>query len=390
MKYLIFLPILFSLNLQAQSKYLDNHSCNECHEKIYNEFQSSKHSEGYFTNELHRKIADKVSTKKYECARCHMPMANNIDDLMKGKARPDKSNKTHTDGISCYFCHTIAYVKKSHKFNLNIKARQAKNYKPTLYGRLTNPDVNNEHSSAKNPIYAKKVCMGCHSHKLNDNDATVFHAMGDKQNSESCIKCHMPEIAGGNEDFNKKVRKTHASHKFLGIHDKEFRKTGVDINISSKNQKLSILLTNKMTHPLIIQAARVKYLDIEIKRGDKIIWKNYQKNPSEDKQGYFTSKFFRNGKSIIIPATATKRVINNLEAKEKKELIYKIPNLKKGDNVTVSLFVQLAKTQCTKVIKLENKSLIKPLLIKKVSKIIGGNKTISIDKYPIYHYQIKN
>ena len=388
MKYLIFLSLLLSLNLQAKSKYFDNHSCNECHEKIYEEFKASKHSEGYFTNELHRQIADKVSTKKYECARCHMPMANNIDDLMTGKARPDKTNKTHTDGVSCYFCHTIAYVKKSHKYNLNIKARQAKNYKPTLYGRLIEPDHNNEHSSAKNPIYAKKACMGCHSHKLNDNNATIFKAMDEKQDSQSCIKCHMPELAGGNEDFNKKVRKTHASHKFLGIHDKEFRKTGVDINISTKDKKLAVLLTNKMTHPLIIQAARVKYLEIKIDRKGKTIWRNYQKNPNEDKQAYFTSRFFKNGKKIIIPATATKREINNLEAKEKKELIYQTPTLKNGDKITVSLYVQLAKTDCTKVLNLKDMSVVKPLLMKSVVKTIGGN-AVNIN-IPTYKYKVVN
>jgi len=112
---------------------MDNHSCDECHEQIYKEFQTSYHAKGYFNDELHKKIADKVDDKKYGCATCHMPMANNLKDLLTGSARPDKNNKTHTDAISCYFCHTIAYVKNAHKFNINIKARQAKNYKPTLY-----------------------------------------------------------------------------------------------------------------------------------------------------------------------------------------------------------------------------------------------------------------
>jgi len=351
----------------SQAKYLDNHSCNECHEKIYDEFQSSMHSKSYFNDELHRKIANKADAKKYVCATCHMPMADNLKELISGEARPAKNNKTHTDGVSCYFCHTIAYVKNAHKFNINTKARQAKNYKPTLYGRLHNPDDSDKHSSASNPVYAKKVCMGCHSHKLNDNNVTIFRAMDKKQDSIGCIKCHMPEIEGGAEKMDKRTRGQHASHKFLGIHDVEFRKTGVDINISVKAKELHVTLVNKMEHPLIIQPARAKFLKIEVQRANKAIWQNYTNDPSEDKQGYFAYSFKKEGKKVIIPAHATEGSVYNLNAKETKVLDYKVPSLEKGDIIIVSLYVQLAKSDCIKAIDLENKDLIKPQLIKKVS-----------------------
>jgi len=366
--FLLRLLLLWALQFSfISAKYLDNHSCNECHEKIYEEYQSSFHSKGYFNDELHRKIADKVSMEKYDCAVCHMPMADNINDLMTGKARPDKSNKTHTDAISCYFCHTIAYVKRAHRYNINTKARQAKNYKPTLYGRLQNPDDSDKHSSASNPVYAKKVCMGCHSHKLNENNVTIFHAMEEKQDSLGCIKCHMPEIPGGAEKMDKRARGHHVSHKFLGIHDREFRKTGVDIGIAGAGKILTVTLENKMEHPLIIQAARVKFLKIEIVRAGKVIWRNYQKEPSEDKKGYFTSSFKRNGTYIIIPATATESSVNNLNAKETKVLKYTVPDLKKGDRVTVGLYVQFAKDDCTRIFSFDDSNLTDVQLIKEVN-----------------------
>ncbi len=364
MKQLLFFLLLFLAFSHA--KYLDNHSCDECHEKIYEEYQSSFHSKGYFNDTLHRKIADKVSTEKYSCARCHMPMADNLKDLISGKARPNKSNKTHTDAVSCYFCHTIAYVKTAHKFNINTKARQAKNYKPTLYGRLVNPDDSDKHSSTSNPIYAKKVCMGCHSHKLNDNNTTIFRAMGKKQDSVSCINCHMPEADGGAEKMDKKARGHHASHKFLGIHDVEFRKTGMDINITTEDKKLNITLKNKMTHPLIVQPARAKFLRIEISRVEKVIWKNYEKEPSEDEQGYFAYSFKQDGKEVIIPAHSTESTVNNVEAKTSKILSYDIPLLQKGDSVRVGLYVQLAKSDCVKVIELDDSNLTKPQLMKEI------------------------
>jgi len=361
---ILFMMLLCSL---LEAKYMDNYSCKECHEKIYDEYESSAHAQGYFGSILHRKIADKVSTKKYECARCHTPMADNIEALMQGHARPDSTNKTHTDAVSCYFCHTIAYVQKAHMFNINTKAKQAKGYKPTLYGRLNNPDQSDKHSSTStNPIYAKKVCMGCHSHKRNDNNVTIFKAMKSEQNSLGCIRCHMPKVVGGVEKMDKRARGMHVSHKFLGIHDDEFRKTGVDINFSVTDENLTVTLHNKMEHPLIIQPARAKFLKIEVRRKSKIIWKNYLKVPSEDKQGYFAYSFKENGKDVIIPAHATEGTVYNLNADEEKVLYYNIPKLQKGDKVSIGLYVRLAKSDCTKVIDLGYGLLSKNQLIKEV------------------------
>jgi len=358
---------IFFLTILLYPKYLDNKSCKECHEAIYKEFEESMHSKSYFNDELHRKVANAADSIKYECAYCHMPMADNLQDLVTGKAKPDKNNKTHTDGISCYFCHTIAYVKKAHKFNINIKARQAQNYKPTLFGRLNNPDHSDKHSSVSNPIYAKAVCMGCHSHKLNDNNVTIFRAMKKGQNSIECINCHMPEVEGGAEKVDRRARGHHASHKFLGIHDIKFRKKGLDINASVNKDRLIVTLKNKMAHPLIIQPARAKFLKITIKRDGKVVWSNYKVHPSEDKQAYFAYSFTRNGKKIIIPSKATKSSANNIDAKESKKLIYKIPKLQNGDKINISYFVQFAKSDCLKAIDISNKKLIEPQLIKSVT-----------------------
>jgi len=365
---LFYIPVLI---VSSQPKYYDSHSCKECHETIYEEYKSSMHSRGYFSDELHRKIADKVGKSKYDCASCHMPAADNIDDLISGKSRPDKGNKTHTDAISCYFCHTIAYVKKAHRFNINTKARQAKDYKPTYYGRLTNPDENDRHSSVKNPVYTKNVCKGCHSHKLNENNVTIFRAMDEKQDSESCVECHMPMIAGGAENMDKRARGRHVSHKFRGIHNDDMRKKSVDINISYSADKLHISIVNKMDHPLIIQPARAKYLKIRVLREGKVIWQNFKKDPAEDPQGYFALSFKREGRKIIIPATATEQGrVNNLAAREKRELEYRVPNLKKGDIIEVAMYVKFAKDDCMKEIDLDDNSFNSEILMKKIRKTL--------------------
>jgi hypothetical protein len=349
------------------ANYLSNKSCKECHKTIYEEYQSSYHSKTYFNDELHRKVANKVSQKKYDCAVCHMPMADNIKEMEQGKALPDRYNQKQKDAISCFYCHQIAYVKKAHKYNLNILTKQANENIPTFYGGLKNIERNDKHHTLLNPIYKKNVCIGCHSHKKNDFGLTVFQAIDkDKQDSTKCIECHMPYEKGGVEDMNKKFRQKHRSHFFAGIHNKSMRSKSVGINISIKDKQLFITLQNKMPHPLIIQAARMKYLDIQILRKNNIIWKNFNKTPYEDKQGLFTIDFVLDNNKVTIPAFAKKYGFNNnLKGKETRILKYKIPKLKTDDTIVVQMYVILAKPDCSKLIQLEDKQLKEPILMLK-------------------------
>ncbi len=364
MKTISLFFIFFVTFVQAQ--YMSNYSCSECHEKIYNEFENSMHSKNYFSDELHRHVADSVSTKKYDCAACHMPAADNLYDLMTGKARPDKHNVTHTDAISCYYCHKIAYVKKSHKHYINVIAKDAGADRPSFYGELKDPEDVEKHYSLHSPIYTQNVCKGCHSYKLNDFNTTIFHAMKPNQDSKECIKCHMPNLPGGNVEMNHKARMHHVSHKFLGIHDKEFRKKGLDINATINGNSLTIKLKNKMAHPLIIQPARAKYLQIRIVRDDKIVWQNYKKFPDEDRQGYFGYRFWKGGKRVIVPSRATKHSENNIDANATKTLIYHIPPPKEGDRAVIKYFVRYAKRDCIKAVNLSNKIWQEPELIKEM------------------------
>ena len=148
--------------------------------------------------------------------------------------------------------------------------------------------------------------------------------MDDKQDSLECIKCHMPKVLGGNEKINKKARKDHLSHKFLGIRSESFRRSGIAITINIDKNQLEVKLKNKMAHPLIIQAARAKYFKITQTRSDKVIWQNYKVHPRDDAQAYFSYSFKKDGKKVIIPATATSSEVNNIEAKSEKTLCFYI------------------------------------------------------------------
>jgi hypothetical protein len=365
-KNLLIVSLFFIL---LSAKYLTNKDCNECHQSIYDEYQTSYHSKTYFNDELHRKVADKASLKTYDCASCHMPAANNLKELISGKARPDSTNKTHKDAISCFYCHQIAFVKKAHEKNEIILARQAEGYKPTLYGSLQDPEQSDKHTMTHSPIYEKYACNGCHSHKRNSHDVMIFDAMSENEDSTECIKCHMPSVNGKVEDMDKKNRKTHHSHKFLGIHDKSMREKSVDIGIKVSKNTLNITLHNKMSHSLIIHPARLKYLKITISRKNKIIWQNFKTSPLEDKKASFVVEFKdKDDKAVSIPAFAYKLDYeNNLKADGKKVLKYKVSNMKKGDVVKVSMFVILSKPSCSNELNLKDKNLIKPLLMKETT-----------------------
>jgi len=101
--------------------------------------------------------------------------------------------------------------------------------------------------------------------------------------------------------------------------------------------------------------------------GEGNFWKNYEKEPREDKQGYFAYSFTQEDKKVIIPVHSTGSTVNNVNAKSSKVLDYAVPALQKDDKVSVALYVQLAKSDCAKVIKLEDENVTKPILIKKVS-----------------------
>ncbi len=363
MKTILFFTLLTSL---LSAKYLTNESCKECHEDIYYEYQSSYHSKTYFNDELHRKVADKVSTKTYDCAVCHMPSAKNINELKEGTERPSNLFVEETDAISCFYCHQIGYVKKAHKMNINYLSKKPEGYKPSMFGSLENADDSDKHEMLNNPIYKKNVCLGCHSHKRNSHDVLIFDAMSDNQDSTECIKCHMPYAPGGVEKTNKRGRDEHRSHDFPGIHNLELIKEGIELSVDTHDNTVEVNIENKMPHPLIIQVARMKYLELTLKRDNKIIWKNYKNSPIEDKQGCFHIDFVdENDKFVSIPAFAYKRgFVNNLKAKESRILKYELPDIKSGDIITASFYVVLAKPSCSEELSLEDNNLVKPKLMK--------------------------
>ena len=338
----------------AFGKYMSNHDCKECHPEIYDEYASSWHAKGWRNDALHRAASEYIG--KYDCATCHTPAVQNQKALADDIGALPQDDERVKDGVSCFYCHQIAYVKQAHRANVIVPAKQAKGVKPQLFGSLENPDESDKHAMVHSPIFDRYACSGCHSHKRNRHDVLIFRAMKENESSEKCIRCHMPKVAGGAEKMNKRARTHHHAHDFPGIHDKAFAAKGVDINLSVTGTTVEVRLHNATGHPLIIQPARVKFLRLRILRDGKTVWQNYTDDPSEDTQGYFATEFVdAKGEVVAVPYDAVGYGYrHNLDANATALLRYTVAPLRSGDEIEATWYIKWANDRCAETLKLSN------------------------------------
>ncbi len=366
MRNLLIVAIAFCMPLFC-AKPMTNSACKECHPDIFEEYRHSWHAKSWHNDLLHRKVAQRVP--RYECGRCHMPMAENLVRMNEGLEWPDDRHKGQKEAVACFYCHQIAYVKKAHRYNEIQLARQAQGLKPTLFGTLEDPDSSDKHEMVHSPIYEKYACTGCHGHKRNGYGVLIYQATGRVDGSEACIKCHMPKEPGGVEKMNKKARRWHHSHRFAGIHDWAMRQKSVEIRFKkASNGWIDVVVHNKMGHPLIIHPARMKYLKLSLWRKGRKIWENFKTSPREDAQCCFTIDFLgEHDEPIDIPYFARKRgFVNNIDANGTKILRYKLPPMEKNDRMVAEMFVILAKPSCADAAGIEAKNLRVPILMKRI------------------------
>jgi len=149
MKNIIFTCLLFSAAVIANDTahhFANNKECQACHSKIYEEFAGSMHANALPQKDpIHKAVWDKHPQNKkqerYGCGKCHTPAADNLDNMLKKgqKALPQSSNETHSDGISCAYCHRIKNIEKDAKSNTNIISKKEKKYFGTLKDHIASP-----------------------------------------------------------------------------------------------------------------------------------------------------------------------------------------------------------------------------------------------------------
>ncbi len=359
LKKLVIISILFFSSLTANKMFEANVTCKECHPLIYKEHQGAMHNKStIFKDPIHKAIWDKhpLNTKKqkYKCAKCHIPTANNLSDMLgkKTKGLPDINNATHNEAISCSYCHRIKSVKYGVMANKNIISSEEKDY----FGTMKKPLRNKFHYQSENKNFANgNVCMGCHSHKKNkqkfDVCVTSMSKITDKNN---CITCHMPKVNGSIS--NKEDTSTHSYHGFPGTNSgHEMLEKYIDIKFTQNLDGFDISIYNQSPHLMLLHPLRFMQLHVSITNGKNI-------------HNFKVKSFVRiigKDKKPSPPWLANEIVKNTMiQAKETRTINYKIL-LKSGGKVKVTLGYFLVNPKVLKRFSLENNRKVKKFHILK-------------------------
>ncbi len=305
--------------------------CASCHPTIYKEWMGSFHAKSSaFEDPAHGamhqafvKAMEKKGKKgNYHCANCHAPMADNIKELMAGKAELDAKNWTHTEGTGCTFCHRIESIVEKENFN-HYKLNKEGTFHTSRPAKEGLP-----HKTGQSDLFTEgKVCMGCHSHKINGKGVPICQMKDEAKGN--CLECHMPDVEGRSAVGTD--GKTHRSHKMPGGHDIEMLKkaANLDAKISSEGEKRNLVVTvaSKMKHtfpstnPMRIAFVKVVAKDKEGKK----VWENFKESPLEDKQALFF-KAFQAGEKKGVPSWAAEGIAfdTRLKAGETRTITYPI------------------------------------------------------------------
>ncbi len=335
---------LFVLTLQAQT-FAPNSACKECHPLIYEEYQTSQHANSsIFADKIHAAVWSRhpqnIKFGAYGCAHCHTPGADNLKDLVAKNSAvlPDVNNTTHTDGVSCAYCHRIEGVTFASKRNKNIISSKEKSF-------FTQKDIQAQtpyHQTVPFPegISRSQVCIGCHSHKKNGNKFNVCVTdMPKSSDEQDCVSCHMPQQK---RDDNT----TYRFHGFAGINSyAPMLQEHVELKMETTKEGFAITIDNKTPHALSLHPLRVMQLRVTV-----------------DKKPLKSVSFLRvigaDGKPT--PPWLAKEVVKDtsIQANEKRVVEFKYV-LKAGDRVEATLGYYLVNPKALKSLGLQDEDEIK-------------------------------
>ena len=373
--------LLLSITLEADTK-LENQECKAYHPRIYKEYQSSNHANAsIYKDEIFNAIWKKHPASKknnFKCAKCHTPSDH---DLINGKTKLSKNKIQLTEPISCKHCHQIKSIEKHTKSNKNIMAKDKKRFftadkerkgtklefkeVSTFFGLFTKTvgspyhdiDYSNEN------YYNGNSCMGCHSHKQNSLEFTICDfEVKTKDSKETCVSCHMPQVAG--KVANQKNTKTHAFHSATAlISNPTLLSKYIILDLKKNENDFNISIQNKANHTLVAHPLRLAKLKVFITRDGK-------KRELESKT--FVKIIGTDGKPSS-PWLATEIIKDtSIKAHEKRYVTFK-ESLQANDEVTIEFGYHIVNPKIAKKLELKNKDLSKFTVLTKKKFIIKGD-----------------
>ena len=347
MQMKLLLSLVFTLTFlmaqtESEAEFQSNESCKKCHPEIYKEYTTSMHRNAtIFKDPIHKAVWDKhpANSKKqrYQCAKCHTPTADNIQDMLgkDTKGIPDATNETHTQGILCTYCHRIESVEHGLMSNTNKIHPEKKDY----YGTRDKPLRSRKHYQKYSEDFKTgKVCMGCHSHKKNKAKLDVCVTdMGEVDDKDNCITCHMPQVKG--DVSTKGDTKTYAFHGFPGANQhKEKLLHYINMKFIKEDAGFKISIHNRSPHDLMLHPMRFTQLLVSVERDGKI---------QEFKAEVFVRMIGKDKKAT--PPWLANEIVKDTMIKGKETRVVNYDKaLQKGDKVKVTLGYYLVKPDVAK------------------------------------------
>ncbi|HUS30344.1 MAG TPA: multiheme c-type cytochrome [Kofleriaceae bacterium] len=203
--------------------------CGECHEKMFDEWESSAHAQAV-SSELYKKSV--AAAKDVTCERCHAPLASEVP-----------RDAIVTEGVTCDVCHTLREPKPSvdggsWKLAIDdmVKFGPRCDLKDHYFHRM---GCSPEHKTAE-------ICGTCHWWE--PKGLPVFTEYADwkagPKHDTPCQDCHMPKsraaLATGSP-----VRDGVPHHGLLGK-AKDLRKTSLHMDAKlAPDGALTVMLENK-------------------------------------------------------------------------------------------------------------------------------------------------
>lgn len=362
---LLLLPTLSQANTDTGLHHVDAKSCKQCHEEIFNQWQTSMHANSsalkdpihgaFYKNVVGDAKAEGVKLKngKYPvCLKCHAPSAA-LDKKTKLDAKP-----AYGAGITCVTCHSF----KAFKGNENAEGKP-------LYGvDAYEVDTESLHGPSGNtytvertpddakwptPIHhptpmtgnkaslfkSNEACMGCHEKRSNMKGTPLCVTGQEYRDSKSfapCQSCHMATVTVQKLDKGKPVAGQFISipdHSMLGGHSAKMVSRGIMLDMKTEKNgdmlKATITVKNRLPHAFPTGAPfRNFYLKIAAYDANgKEVWKNYKKHPiKDDKKAAFWYTLGGEDNKPAAPPVATQVLADTrLKPNESRTLEYEIP-----------------------------------------------------------------
>ena len=265
--------------------------CQSCHPLIYNEYYESSHRKASTMNDpVYKAVWDRHPGKEkneHTCAKCHSPS----DKGVVATQVLVQNSIQQVSPISCVYCHSIKDVEEHNRSNTNIMNTKDKKFYSAESDRKAQDNVQfksetsffglnqtrtgsayHEIDYTNENYYTGNVCMGCHSHRLNEHGVDVYllDAKIDETDEETCISCHMPQVPGSK--VNLYDSGTHAYHGIAGIRQMSGSLGKyIDFKVEKKASGFNVQVTNKANHALFGHPLRAGILRVEILRGSKTI-----------------------------------------------------------------------------------------------------------------------